>query len=336
MKKFVKKSSEVLVDQLISGIEEGDRVLLAQAITLVESNAKRHFEKAQTIIEALLQKKNSSIRIGITGVPGAGKSTFIDSFGTYLCQQGFRVAVLAIDPTSQVSKGSIMGDKTRMERLSKHPNAYIRPSPSGGNLGGVSRKTRETMFLCEAAGYNIILVETMGVGQGEFVVREMVDFFLLLVLTGAGDELQTMKKGIMELPDLVVVNKADGDNAAKANKAKHEYNLILHYLKSYTEGWETRAVTASALEEKGIKEVWEIIKAFEDHTKKRNLFYDRRDQQQLNWLHDLLKQELYRHFYDHPQIKDRLSVAEENVRSGTKYVSQAALELVNLFLENKV
>ncbi|HZH62372.1 MAG TPA: methylmalonyl Co-A mutase-associated GTPase MeaB, partial [Metabacillus sp.] len=335
-KKLVKKNPDISVEQFIRGIEKGERVLLAQAITLVESNAKQHFEKAQKIIEALLQKNNSTIRIGITGVPGAGKSTFIDSFGTYLCELGYRVAVLAIDPTSQVSKGSIMGDKTRMERLSKHPNAYIRPSPSGGYLGGVSRKTRESIILCEAAGYNIILVETMGVGQGEFVVREMVDFFLLLVLTGAGDELQTMKKGIMELPDLVVVNKADGENVSRANKAKSEYNSILHFLTSYTKDWETRAVTASALEEKGIAEVWKIIKDFENQTKKSNLFYQRRSEQQLNWLHDLLKQELSRNFYDHPMIKEKIIKAEQTVKSGTKHVSSTALELVNLFMENKL
>ncbi|MCM3412525.1 methylmalonyl Co-A mutase-associated GTPase MeaB [Metabacillus litoralis] len=336
MSKFVKKNRDIPVEHYINGIKKADRVILAQAITLVESNAKHHFEKSQQIIEALLQKKSKSIRIGITGVPGAGKSTFIDSFGTFLCEQGNRVAVLAVDPSSQVSKGSIMGDKTRMERLSKHPNAYIRPSPSGGNLGGVNRKTRETMILCEAAGYNIILVETMGVGQGEFVVRDMVDFFLLLVLTGAGDELQTMKKGIMELPDLVVVNKADGDNKEKATHAKREYNTILHYLKSYTEGWITKAVTASAKEEEGISEVWDIIYAFQEYTKKNHLFYERRAEQQRNWLHDLLKQELYRYFYNHPEIKEQLIKTERTVISGEKSVASSALDLLNLFMEKKI
>jgi LAO/AO transport system kinase len=336
MSKFVKKNRDIPVEHYINGIKNGDRVLLAQAITLVESNAKHHFEKAQQIIEALLQKKSKSIRIGITGVPGAGKSTFIDAFGTFLCEQGNRVAVLAVDPSSQVSKGSIMGDKTRMERLSKHPNAYIRPSPSGGNLGGVNRKTRETMILCEAAGFNIILVETMGVGQGEFVVRDMVDFFLLLVLTGAGDELQTMKKGIMELPDLVVVNKADGDNKEKANQAKHEYNTILHFLKSYTEGWVTKAVTASAKEEEGINEVWNIIHSFQEYTKKNHLFYERRAEQQRNWLHDLLKQELYRYFYNHAEIKEQLINAERTVISGEKSVASSAFDLLNLFIEKKI
>lgn len=335
MTKFFRKKNELAVNDFIEGIVKGDRVILAQAITLVESNAKRHFEKAQQIIEALLQKQSTSIRIGITGVPGAGKSTFIDAFGTYLCEIGYRVAVLAVDPSSQVSKGSIMGDKTRMERLSKNPRAFIRPSPSGGNLGGVNRKTRETIALCEAAGYNVILVETMGVGQGEFVVRDMVDFFMLLVLTGAGDELQTMKKGIMELPDLIVVNKADNDNLAKANKAKQEYNTILHFLKPYTDGWTTRAVTASALNETGIEDIWQLIHQFEDHTKNSNIFYKRRSDQQRNWLHELLKQELYQHFYHHPKVSQQLSHFENAVMNGEKSVAASALDLLDLFVKEK-
>jgi LAO/AO transport system kinase len=335
MTKYFRKSCEMSTKEYIDGIVKGDRVILAQAITLVESNAKRHFEKAQQIIEALLKESSGSIRIGITGVPGAGKSTFIDSFGTYLCYLGFRVAVLAIDPSSKVSKGSIMGDKTRMERLSRNPLAYIRPSPSGGNLGGVNRKTRETITLCEAAGYDVILVETMGVGQGEFVVRDMVDFFMLLVLTGAGDELQTMKKGIMELPDLVVVNKADGDNLAKANKAKHEYNTILHFLKPYTAGWTTRAVTASALKETGIEDIWQLIQQFEDYTKKSNLFHKRRSDQQRNWLHDLLKQELYMNFYQHPKVSQQLAHFEKAVMNGEKSVAASALDLLDLFVKDK-
>jgi LAO/AO transport system kinase len=335
MTKYIRKSNEMATNEYIDGIVKGDRVILAQAITLVESNAKRHFEKAQQIIEALLKKSSGSIRIGITGVPGAGKSTFIDSFGTYLCHLGFRVAVLAIDPSSNVSKGSIMGDKTRMERLSKNPLAFIRPSPSGGNLGGVNRKTRETIALCEAAGYDVILVETMGVGQGEFVVRDMVDFFMLLVLTGAGDELQTMKKGIMELPDLVVVNKADGDNLAKANKAKHEYNTILHFLKPYTAGWTTRAVTASALKETGIEDIWQLIQQFEAYTKKSNLFHKRRSDQQRNWLHDLLKQELYQNFYQHPKVSQQLIHFEKAVMNGEKSVAASALDLLDLFVKDK-
>lgn len=333
MTKYIKKNHEVTVDDLVEGILNGNRVMLAQAITLVESNATRHFEKAQKIIEHLLQNENTSIRIGITGVPGAGKSTFIDAFGTYLTNNGYRVAVLAVDPSSQVSKGSIMGDKTRMERLSKDPQAFIRPSPSGGNLGGVSRKTRETIILCEAAGYNVILVETMGVGQGEFVVRDMVDFFLLLVLTGAGDELQTMKKGIMELPDLVVVNKADGDNLHKANVAKRDYNTILHFLHSYTEGWTTRALTASALQETGIKEIWKVIQDFENKTKKSHVFDQVRKEQQRKWLFSLVEQELYKVFYEHPSIKQKLPVLEKAITKGEKSVSASAVILLESFLK---
>jgi LAO/AO transport system kinase len=334
MMDHIRKKDEIAVNEFIEGIAKGNRTILAQAITLVESNAKRHFEKAQQLIEALLQKQGSSIRIGITGVPGAGKSTFIDSFGTYLCNLGYRVAVLAVDPSSKISKGSIMGDKTRMERLSKNPHAFIRPSPSGGNLGGVSRKTRETIVLCEAAGYDVILVETMGVGQGEFVVRDMVDFFLLLVLTGAGDELQTLKKGIMELPDLVVVNKADGDNFVNANKAMREYNTILHFLKPYTEGWTTRAVTASALKETGIKDIWQLIQQFDYDTKKSNIFFERRSEQQRNWFHELVKQELYRQFYHHPKISQHVSDFENAVMKGEKSVAASAFDLLDLFVKN--
>ncbi|MDQ0161420.1 methylmalonyl Co-A mutase-associated GTPase MeaB [Bacillus alveayuensis] len=322
---------EKSIEELMDGILSGDRVTLAQAITLVESNSIRHFEKAQALIQAILPYRKKTIRIGITGVPGAGKSTFIDTFGTYLTEQNLKVAVLAVDPSSKVSKGSILGDKTRMERLSRNQNAFIRPSPSGGTLGGVSRKTRETLLLCEAAGYDVILVETVGVGQGEFVVRSMVDFFLLIVLTGAGDELQTMKKGIMELPDLVVVNKADGDNISKAEKAKNEFNTILHFLKSYTEGWETKAVTASALKETGISDIWKIIQQFQETTEKTGVFEKRRKEQQLEWMHEMIKEQLERMFYEHPEIKEILPIYEQEVISGQKTVASTVLQLVNRF-----
>ncbi|QGQ47146.1 methylmalonyl Co-A mutase-associated GTPase MeaB [Metabacillus sediminilitoris] len=335
MTKYFRKKNEIAVNDYIEGIVKGDRVILAQAITLVESNAKRHFEKGQQIIEALLQRENSSIRIGITGVPGAGKSTFIDAFGTYLCDNGYRIAVLAVDPSSEVSKGSIMGDKTRMERLAKNPRAFIRPSPSGGNLGGVNRKTRETIILCEAAGFDVILVETMGVGQGEFVVRNMVDFFILLVLTGAGDELQTMKKGIMELPDLVVVNKADGDNLSKAKKAMHEYNTLLHFLKPYTDGWTTKAVTASAIKDSGIENIWKLVYQFVEQTKLSQVFEKRRKDQQRDWLHQFLKQELYQSFYHHPIVREKLSHYENAIINGNKSVAASALELLDLFRNDK-
>ncbi|WP_338777010.1 methylmalonyl Co-A mutase-associated GTPase MeaB [Metabacillus sp. FJAT-52054] len=322
-------------DYLAEGIIRGDRSILAQSITLVESNAERHFDAAQSLLDKVLSKRTSSIRIGITGVPGAGKSTFIDTFGTYLCKKGHKVAVLAVDPTSHVSKGSILGDKTRMERLSVNPDAFIRPSPSSGTLGGVGRKTRETMLLCEAAGFDIILIETMGVGQGEYLVRGMVDFFLLLVLTGAGDELQTMKKGIMELPDLVVVNKADGGNLPLSKKAVQEYSTMLHFLKPYTEGWTTEALPASALKETGIQEVWEKIEAFQKTTRESGLFEKRRRGQQKDWLHESIKDELLYAFYKNPSVLERLSAAEQNIAEEKAAVSALVKELVEEFLKSK-
>src|SRR4051794_37873334 len=262
-----RNSTEPSLDVLYEGVLKGDRSLLARAITLVESNAEQHFQKAQQLLQKLFHHTGKSIRIGITGVPGAGKSTFIEAFGMYLCGLGYRVAVLAIDPSSSISGGSILGDKTRMEQLSKNPNAFIRPSPTGGKLGGVHRKTREAMLICESAGYDIILIETVGVGQSEVIIRDMVDFFILLVLTGAGDELQGMKKGIMELADAVIINKADGDNAAKADKTRVEYGRILHFLQPATKGWKTRALTCSSLHGKGISDIWVLISEFENKTR---------------------------------------------------------------------
>jgi len=325
------KRKEKSIEEFVEGIINEDRVTLAQAITLVESNSTRHFEKAQQLIEAILPHRKKAMRIGITGVPGAGKSTFIDTFGTFLTNKKLKVAVLAVDPSSKVSKGSILGDKTRMERLARNEFAFIRPSPSGGTLGGVNRKTRETILLCEAAGYDVILVETVGVGQGEFVVRSMVDFFLLVVLTGAGDELQTMKKGIMELPDLVVVNKADGDNIEKAKKAKNELNTMLHFLTPYTEGWKTKAVTASSLMETGIDEIWDLIKEFFTKIEQSGLFEKRRNEQQLEWMHDMIKEQLLRMFYEHHEIKKLLPQLENDVLTGKKPVSSTVYQLVKSF-----
>ncbi|MRX73140.1 methylmalonyl Co-A mutase-associated GTPase MeaB [Bacillus lacus] len=326
-----KKSAEKLVEEILAG----ERAALAQAITLVESNAEHHFETAQHILTKLLPHSGSSVRIGITGVPGAGKSTFIDSFGTYLCNEGRRVAVLAVDPSSKVTGGSILGDKTRMERLSKNPHAFIRPSPASGTLGGVARKTRETIILCEAAGFDWILVETVGVGQGEFVVREMVDFFMLLVLTGAGDELQTMKKGIMELPDLVVVNKADGNNLERAKAAIHEYQSILHFLKPYTAGWETTAVPASALYEKGIKEIAQSVQDFIEETENSGILQERRTSQQKEWLHEMIKEQLHYMFMKDEHISKLLPRYEQKVLSGDQSVSLSVRELMNLFFSKR-
>ena len=239
----------------------------AKAITLIESNSPRHFEAGQELVRRLLPASGNSIRVGVTGVPGAGKSTFIESFGLWLIERGHKVAVLAVDPSSSLSRGSILGDKTRMEELARHPSSFIRPSPSGGALGGVTRKTRETIIACEAAGYDIILIETVGVGQSEVTVRSMVDFFLLMQIAGAGDELQGIKKGIMELADLVVVNKADGNNIQAAELAGRELNNALHYLRQATPGWTTKALTCSAVQKTGLPEIWHEIERFVDGAK---------------------------------------------------------------------
>ncbi|MCD7877680.1 MAG: methylmalonyl Co-A mutase-associated GTPase MeaB, partial [Cloacibacillus porcorum] len=236
-----KARTALTAEDYAQGILAGDRVILSRAITVIESNAPKHFELGQEIIQKILPHSGKAMRVGITGVPGAGKSTFIEAFGTYLCGEGLKVAVLAVDPSSSISKGSILGDKTRMENLAREKNAFIRPSPSGGSLGGVTRKSRETMLLCEAAGYDAVLVETVGVGQSETMVRSMVDYFLVVVITGAGDDLQGIKKGIIELADSILVNKADGDNKMKAMMARADYVQILHYLRPATEGWKTKA-----------------------------------------------------------------------------------------------
>ena len=244
------------------GVRAGDVTVLARAITLVESTLGRHGETAGELMQLLLPHRGNTVRIGITGVPGVGKSTFIEAFGLFLCEAGHRVAVLAVDPTSAISGGSILGDKTRMEKLSRHPAAYIRPSPSGGALGGVTRKTRETITLCEAAGYDVVLVETVGVGQSEIAVRSMTDFFLLLALTGAGDELQGIKKGIVEMADGMAVTKADGDNVIAAERLKLELAQVLHFLAPATAGWQPEVLTCSALKGSGIEDVWKLVERF--------------------------------------------------------------------------
>lgn len=329
--KRVVRRKERSVEEYVQGVLAGDRTILAQAITLVESNASRHMDLAQQVLNELLPHVGRSIRIGVTGVPGAGKSTFIEAFGTFLCEQGHRVAVLAVDPTSSLTGGSILGDKTRMEALARHPHAFIRPSPSGGALGGVHRKTRETMMLCEAAGYDIILVETVGVGQSEFVVRGMVDFFLLLALTGAGDELQGMKRGIMELVDAIVINKADGDNKEKARMAQNEYNQFLHYLRPATPGWETKAYTCSALLGEGITDMWRVIQTFVETTKRSGVFFDRRRQQQKDWMHAMIKEYIETRFFADPIVKEKLPMLENSVISGAKPVTAAVRELIEAY-----
>lgn len=322
-----KTQTELNNDQLIEGILQGDRSLLARSITLIESNAGHHFHKAQQLLQQLLPYAGTAIRIGITGVPGAGKSTFIEAFGTYLCHLGLKVAVLAVDPSSSISGGSILGDKTRMEQLARNSRAFIRPSPSGGRLGGVHRKTRETALLCEAYGFDVILIETVGVGQSEVIVREMVDFFMLLVLTGAGDELQGMKKGIMELTDMILINKADGENQAQALKTKKEYNQILHFLQPATKGWQTKAYTCSSLHEQGIKEVWGAIKEFETTTRQSGVFEERRRSQTKEWMKSMIVDQLQNSFFLNPVIKVLLPKVENEVISGNKTVTTAVEEL---------
>lgn len=327
-KKFRKKEEQLpAAKELAEKVRAGERKDLARAITFIESNSKSHYVYGQELLQQLLPYTGRAIRIGITGVPGAGKSTFIEAFGHMLCESGLKTAVLAIDPSSSISGGSILGDKTRMESLAKHPNGFIRPSPSGGTLGGVHRKTRETMLLCEAAGFEVILVETVGVGQSEFIVRSMVDFFLLIVLTGAGDELQGMKKGIMELADAIAVNKADGNNKPLAEKTKREFNQILHMLQPATKGWESKAYTCSAIKREGISELWTVIQEFEKKTKAAGTFEERRRLQTKEWLHALIVEQLKTDFYQHPYVASHLAKAEKQAMTGDITPAQAVADL---------
>ena len=332
--KFVKKHNvNIPVHELKEGIIKGDRAKLAKGITLVESNASHHLDHAQELLQAILPHTGNSMRIGISGVPGAGKSTFIETFGTYLCDRGHKVAVLAVDPSSSVNGGSILGDKTRMEELARNPHAFIRPSPSEGTLGGVHRKTRETMLLCEAAGFDVILIETVGVGQSEAIVRSMVDFFMLLVLTGAGDELQGMKKGILELVDGIVVNKADGENIPLAIRTKSEYSRILHFLQPATKGWAGKAYTCSAITGKGIPELWDVMNEFSDLTKESGVFQERRRMQSKEWLYSLMDHQLKTMFYKNETVKSLLPMLENQVMSGNKTVTAAVKQAFQSFAE---
>ena len=319
------------VEEYVEGVKKGDRMILAKAITLIESNAPKDFDKAQRVLQALLPRTGHSLRIGITGVPGAGKSTFMEAFGQLLCQQGYKVAVLAVDPTSSITGGSILGDKTRMQKLSREPNCFIRPSPSGGTLGGVARKSRETMMLCEAAGCDVILVETVGVGQSETTVRSMVDFFMLVVLTGAGDDLQGIKKGIMELADAIVVNKADGDNLERAKVTQGEYERMVEFIRPATEGWKTHAYRCSALQKTGLLELWAVMREFEKVTKKSGAFENRRQRQIIAWVKTMIDEHLHNLFYEDPVIKGRLPEVRAAVLAGVVSPSQAVAELIKTF-----
>ena len=299
--------------EYVKGVLEGDRVLLSRAITIVESSLASDKILAKDIIQSILPSSGKSIRIGITGLPGVGKSTFIESFGKHLISQGHRVAILSIDPSSQRSKGSILGDKTRMEDLANMEEAYIRPSASGDTLGGVANKTGETMLLCEAAGYDVILIETVGVGQSETAVHGMTDFFLLLMLSGAGDELQGIKKGIMEMADMLVINKADGDNVKKSQMARRQYENALHIFPQSESGWAPVVTTASALKNIGIAEVWEKVLEFKKLVTENGYFDSNRKEQQIQWMYNNIHEELKNLFYNSDQVKEALMKLEKDI-----------------------
>lgn len=315
-----------------AGIRDGDAVLLARAITLVESTSPRHAAAAAELMRLLLPHGEQTIRVGITGVPGVGKSTFIEAFGLYLCEHGHRVAVLAVDPTSAVSGGSILGDKTRMEKLSRHPAAYIRPSPSGGTLGGVNRKTRETMTLCEAAGYDVILVETVGVGQSETAVRSMTDFFLLLALTGAGDDLQGIKKGIMEMADGIAVTKADGDNVAAAERLRLELSQVLRFLSPATEGWKPQALACSAREGGGIGEVWAMVERFRAEMSASGEWAARRLGQVREGLAEFTREQVVTALAENPVARHGLDRLGVEIARGEMTLRDAATKVAEEFL----
>ncbi len=309
------KKSELTVDDYVKGILEGNRTILSRAITMIESENPTHIAMAQEIIERCLPHSGNSLRVGITGVPGVGKSTFIESFGGMLTAQGHKLAVLAIDPSSERTKGSILGDKTRMETLSTDPNAFIRPSPSGSALGGVARKTRESIILCEAAGFDTIIVETVGVGQSETVVKSMVDFFLLLMLAGAGDELQGIKRGIMEMADALVINKADGDNFLKAKSAASQYRAALKLFPKSDNGWDVPVEVCSALENFALDKVWQIIQDFVTLTKGNGSFERTRNEQLINIFYHWIEYTLHNRFYNNETTQARIEEMLPKIQS---------------------
>ncbi|MCW5966193.1 MAG: methylmalonyl Co-A mutase-associated GTPase MeaB [Bryobacterales bacterium] len=322
--------------RFVEGILAGDRALLSRAITLVESRLPTHAAKAQAIVEGCLPHSGNSIRLGITGVPGVGKSTFIEALGMHLIEaRAQKVAVLAVDPSSQFSGGSILGDKTRMERLSSQLDAFIRPSPSCGSLGGVTRRTRETIILCEAAGFRNVFIETVGVGQSETAVSSMVDFFLLLMLAGAGDELQGIKRGIMEMADLLAINKADGNNKGRANAARAEYQTALRMFPPAASGWQPRVLTCSALTNEGIAEIWDAVLDHHRHVTRIGFLQERRQSQLVDWLEAAMADQIQEAFERDPEIAAEHLRLRETVREGEVSPSRAAAELVSRFLRNR-
>jgi len=316
---------------IAAGVRAGNIRSLAKAITLVESRSPDHSLAATALLDELLPASGQSMRIGISGVPGVGKSTFIEAFGLYLTGRGHKVAVLAVDPSSQISGGSILGDKTRMEELSRLDSAFIRPSPSGSNLGGVARKTRETMLLCEAAGFDVIIVETVGVGQSEVTVASMVDFFLLLQLPGAGDELQGIKKGVMEIADAIVINKADGDNRPRAELARQQYVNVLHILKPKSRNWQVPVQMVSALHGDGISGVWELVEAYRTAMEQSGEFANKRRLQASDWMWSLVMDGLRDQFMNDRQVENLLGTVQEAVATGVTAPGAAARRLLEAF-----
>lgn len=329
--KQIKKKKTLSADEYVKGILAGDISILSQAVTLVESSLPEHHSLSQEVIEKCLPHAGKSIRIGITGVPGAGKSTFIEALGMHLVRNKHKLAVLAIDPSSERSKGSILGDKTRMEELSVAKNAFIRPSPSAGSLGGVARKTRESIILCEAAGFDVVFVETVGVGQSEIAVHSMVDFFLLIQLAGTGDELQGIKRGIMEMADGIVINKSDGSNIEKSKVAKAQYQNALHLFPAPKSNWTPEVLTCSSVEKTGIDNVWDMITRYISFVRENNYFEENRTDQSKYWMYESINEQLKNNFYQNPTIKKLLVKYETKVLSNEISSFVAAKDLLDYY-----
>ncbi len=331
LKQYKKQKPDV--DTLLSGILQHDRSSLSRAITLIESSLPKDQKVAQALIQKCLPYAGNSLRLGITGVPGVGKSTFIEAFGLYLIKKGKRIAVLAIDPSSTRNKGSILGDKTRMEQLGSQPSAFIRPSASSGTLGGVARKTRETIVLCEAAGYDTLFIETVGVGQSETAVAQIVDFFLLLMLSGGGDELQGIKRGIMEMADLLVINKADGDNIKNTLLAKREYENALHLFPPLENGWTPKVVTASAINHSGLEVIYQNIQVFLEQTQSNGSFNKNRQQQAVTLFEDNIRHALIDRFFQHPDMKQLFEDYRQKIAMNKTSPYEAAEELLSIYYQ---
>lgn len=317
-------------EALATGVASGDRAMLARAITLVESRKAEHQARAQEVLQRLIPKTGKAIRLGITGVPGVGKSTTIDQLGMNLIDAGHKVAVLAVDPTSKRTGGSILGDKTRMSRLAIEANAFIRPSPTSGTLGGVTRKTRETMALVEAAGFDVVIIETVGVGQSEVAVADMVDFFLVLLLAGGGDDLQGIKKGVIEIADMIAINKADGDNISRAERAASEYRGALQILTPADAAWSPPVITISGATNKGLDDLWQKVMANRELMQATGAFEKRRQNQAVQWMHDMLEDRVMQTIMAHPAVAMAMPQVEERVRAGTLLPSRAVDDILKL------